>query len=204
MAGGWLAGACYPALLAITLVYGLRAVLVPTPWQQTTITVYAAFAGIVAESIIIDSDHWRHTFLLLGVLWGLIAATRRYAAQAHATAALARQGGPGVQVFASERSAARLAHQSGGLGVASSNLAAPTIAPTRGPGGRVRGGEKMLKWIAVVLGFRAARNAADAAADHEFVFHRYEDTGLLTLLFLGTLLVLWGIGRFQKKRAASK
>jgi hypothetical protein len=27
----------------------------------------------------------------------------------------------------SERSAARLAHQSGGLGVASSNLAAPTI-----------------------------------------------------------------------------
>src|SRR5215469_15663384 len=29
----------------------------------------------------------------------------------------------------SERSAARLAHQSGGLGVASSNLAAPTIIP---------------------------------------------------------------------------
>ena len=99
MAGGWLSGACYPALLAISLVYGLRAVLVPTPWQQTAITVYAAFAGIVAESIIIDSDHWRHTYLLLGVLWGLIAATRRYAAQARATAALARQAAPGVQVF---------------------------------------------------------------------------------------------------------
>ena len=34
--------------------------------------------GAAAESVIIDSDHWRHYFLLLGVLWGLMAASVAY------------------------------------------------------------------------------------------------------------------------------
>ena len=81
MSGGWLAGACYPALVALTLAFGFRAVFVRTPWQQTTITVFAAYFGVATESFIIDTDHWRHTFLLLGLMWGLIAATQRYTAR---------------------------------------------------------------------------------------------------------------------------
>ena len=77
MSGGWLAGACYPALVALTLVFGFRTVFVRTPWQQTTITVFAGYFGVATESFIIDTDHWRHTFLLMGVMWGLIAATER-------------------------------------------------------------------------------------------------------------------------------
>jgi len=87
MAGGWLSGACYPALVALTLFYGLRCALTRTPWQSTAIIVYAGYFGIATESVIIDSDHWRHAFLLLGLLWGLIAATRRYVARADAGAA---------------------------------------------------------------------------------------------------------------------
>jgi hypothetical protein len=86
MAGGWLSGACYPALVALSLYHGLRCTLVRTPWQQTTIIVYAAYFGVATESIIIDSDHWRHAFMLLGLLWGLIVATGRYAARASASA----------------------------------------------------------------------------------------------------------------------
>ena len=105
MSGGWLSGACYPALVAITLVFGFRAVFVRTRWQQTSITVFAALFGVVSEGFIIDIDHWRHTFLLVGVMWGIIAATRRYAAREKALAeaddflfepdgpALARPGG---------------------------------------------------------------------------------------------------------------
>ena len=73
MSGGWLAGACYPALVALTLAFGFRAVFVRAPWQQTTITVFAAYFGVISESIIIDTDHWRHNFLLMGLMWGLIA-----------------------------------------------------------------------------------------------------------------------------------
>ena len=84
MSGGWLTGASYPALILLTLVFGFRSVFVRTPWQQTTIVVFAGYFGVTSESIIIDTDHWRHNFLLLGVMWGLIAATRSYTARQQA------------------------------------------------------------------------------------------------------------------------
>jgi hypothetical protein len=32
---------------------------------------------VAIESFVIDSDHWRHYFLLLGIVWGTFAATMR-------------------------------------------------------------------------------------------------------------------------------
>jgi hypothetical protein len=82
MSGGWLAGVCYPTLALLTLAFGLRYLFVATPWQPAMIAVYCAYTGMMIESFIIDSDHWRHVFLLLGVLWGLIAATQTSVARA--------------------------------------------------------------------------------------------------------------------------
>ena len=75
VSGGWLAGFAFAVMVALTLVFGLRPVFARTPWQPAAIVIYAAYAGTAAESVIIDTDHWRHAFLLLGVQWGLIAAT---------------------------------------------------------------------------------------------------------------------------------
>jgi hypothetical protein len=72
---GWLGGAAYLALVAITLLLGLLTVSVPTPWQYYLITAYAVFAGEACEGLIVDTDHWRHFFLVLGMVWGLAAAT---------------------------------------------------------------------------------------------------------------------------------
>jgi len=82
MSGGWLSGITYPALVFSTLWLGFRHLFVRVPWQKTTIVFYIAFVATVAESFIIDTDHWRHFFLMLGTLWGLIVATRRYARDA--------------------------------------------------------------------------------------------------------------------------
>jgi hypothetical protein len=78
MSGGWLTGFGYLALSAATVVMSTRFVFVRTPWQPIYHAVYAAYLGVVAESVIIDIDHWRHYFLILGVLWGLMAASRAY------------------------------------------------------------------------------------------------------------------------------
>jgi O-Antigen ligase len=75
MVYGWIGGVTYIMLLAATFTVALRAVFVATPWQPYLITAFAAFAGEVLEGFIIDTDHWRHFFLLLGVVWGLWAAT---------------------------------------------------------------------------------------------------------------------------------
>ena len=74
---GWTGAMAYILLLISTLLIGLRTSLVRTPWQPYAITAFAAFVGEVAEGFIIDTDHWRHFFLLLGMIWGLTAATIR-------------------------------------------------------------------------------------------------------------------------------
>ena len=91
LSGGWLAGFCYLALAAVTIVMSTRFLFVRTPWQPIYHAIYAAYVGTIAESAIIDIDHWRHYFLILGLLWGLMAASRQYVAAAPtATAASLR------------------------------------------------------------------------------------------------------------------
>ena len=82
LSGGWLAGFCYLALAVITIVMSTRFLFVRTPWQPLYHAIYAAYVGTIAEGAIIDIDHWRHYFLILGLLWGLMAASRQYVAAA--------------------------------------------------------------------------------------------------------------------------
>jgi hypothetical protein len=82
MSGGWLSGLTYLALMLMTLVLGLRYAFVATPWQRAYLALYCAFAGTFAESLIIDSEHWRHFYLIVGALWGLMLASQRYLALA--------------------------------------------------------------------------------------------------------------------------
>jgi hypothetical protein len=78
MSGGWLAGLCYPTLIAITVITGFRHLLKPVPWQRIYLAVFAAFLGTVGEAFVIDTDHWRHFWMMLGTLWGMFAAARTY------------------------------------------------------------------------------------------------------------------------------
>lgn len=72
---GWVGGVTYIVLLLSTLWIGIRTAIVRTPWQPYLIAAFATFVGEVLEGFIIDTDHWRHFFLLLGMVWGLAAAT---------------------------------------------------------------------------------------------------------------------------------
>lgn len=79
---GWTGGMAYLLLLFTTVMVGLRTALVRLPWQPYLITAVAAFVGEMAEGFVIDTDHWRHFYLLLGMIWGLSAATFRQARKA--------------------------------------------------------------------------------------------------------------------------
>jgi hypothetical protein len=84
---GWLGGTTYITLVLVTLVIGLRMVRLPTPWQLYLIAACGAFIGEIVEGMIVDTDHWRHFFLLLGLIWGLAVASindcRRRAREPH-------------------------------------------------------------------------------------------------------------------------
>jgi len=80
MSGGWISGICYPALVFVTVVMGFRHIFVRVPWQRAYLAIFAAFLGTVGESFIIDTDHWRHFWMMLGTMWGMFAAAQRYQA----------------------------------------------------------------------------------------------------------------------------
>jgi hypothetical protein len=79
---GWVGAMAYLLLLLTTVMVGLRTALVCTPWQPYLITALGGFVGEMAEGFVIDTDHWRHFYLLLGMIWGLAAVTLRRARRA--------------------------------------------------------------------------------------------------------------------------
>jgi hypothetical protein len=78
---GWTGAMAYFVLLAATMYAGLRAAFVRTPFQPYVITGVSALIGVMVEGFVIDTDHWRHFFLILGIVWGAAAATAKFVRQ---------------------------------------------------------------------------------------------------------------------------
>jgi hypothetical protein len=76
MSGGWISGLAFPVLIVLSIAMGFRYLMTPVPWRRAYIAVFGGFLGTVGESFIIDIDHWRHFWLMLGAVWGMIAAAR--------------------------------------------------------------------------------------------------------------------------------
>jgi hypothetical protein len=78
MSGGWISGVAYPALVFLTVILGFRHVFVRVPWQRAYLAVFSAFLATVGESFVIDTDHWRHFWMMLGTMWGMFVAAQSY------------------------------------------------------------------------------------------------------------------------------
>jgi O-antigen ligase len=78
MVYGWLGFVTYTALSFWTLAKLFAPMLLPRPWKAMAQVVWVLLAGHLAVSWIIDSDHWRHFFLLWGLAWAIIALEARH------------------------------------------------------------------------------------------------------------------------------
>jgi hypothetical protein len=74
---GWLGGLAYVTLTLATLVIGWKTVATPSPVQPFAIAVWSTLFVLILIGFIIDTDHWRHYYMLLGLIWGLYAVTLR-------------------------------------------------------------------------------------------------------------------------------
>ncbi len=75
---GWLGFVSYLALTLWTLASGFRLLLRDRPWQPYVLCAYVVYVGHIALGTVIDIDHWRHVYLLLGLIWGGIALEYRH------------------------------------------------------------------------------------------------------------------------------
>jgi O-antigen ligase len=81
---GWLGGLSYLALSLVTLVVGWRGVFMRSSIQPMMIACWSTFFMLIVQGFTIDTDHWRHYYVLLGMTWGLFAVALREQRQANA------------------------------------------------------------------------------------------------------------------------
>ncbi len=76
--GGWMAGFSFIFIMLSTMVYGFKYCFTRHSLQKQFSFFYAVFLGLALEAWIIDIDHWRLLFIVLGVIWGIIFYQRKY------------------------------------------------------------------------------------------------------------------------------
>jgi hypothetical protein len=91
MSYGWLGGIAAPTLVLVTAGAGFRTVLTPTPWRPIYICTFSTWLVLMMEAWVIDVDHWRHQWALVGMMWGFIGATLAVQRQTATREALRRQ-----------------------------------------------------------------------------------------------------------------
>ncbi|MDA8870251.1 O-antigen ligase family protein [Rhizobiaceae bacterium] len=78
MAYGWLGFASYLTLTIATLIGGGRLLGRARPWKPFLHCVFVVYVGHIIVGWVIDIDHWRHAYLLIGLIWGMMALESRW------------------------------------------------------------------------------------------------------------------------------
>lgn len=75
---GWLGFVTYVGMIAATIAMGFRYLLRDRPWQAHLMIAWIVIIGHTVIGNVIDTDHWRHFYLLLGIIWGCAALEHRH------------------------------------------------------------------------------------------------------------------------------
>lgn len=82
---GWIGFVAFFALTVWTLAIGFRCLLRERPWQPFLLCAYTVFLGHILIASFIDVDHWRHFYLIIGIIWGCVGLEQRYQRERAAT-----------------------------------------------------------------------------------------------------------------------
>ncbi len=86
---GWLGGMAFITMLLTTLWRGVSLLPRGSPNRFLLIPLVSVFFPLLVEAAIIDTDHWRHLYLVAGLIWGVTAGYQtRSASQSHREGAL--------------------------------------------------------------------------------------------------------------------
>ena len=83
---GWVGAVTYQIMIWSSLWMGFRYMLRERPWQPFLMIAWVLILGHAMIGNVIDTDHWRHFYLSLGILWACVALENRY--QRNTTAAM--------------------------------------------------------------------------------------------------------------------
>ncbi len=70
---GWIGGVVFLILMLTTLYFGISVILYRAPWTHYHAIAVCTFFGLLIENYIVDTDHWRLLYILMGLIWGAFA-----------------------------------------------------------------------------------------------------------------------------------
>jgi len=71
---GWVGGFAYITVVILTLIRACVFIRYNLAIRPYLIVFLATFGGMVFEGFLIDTDHWRHFYLVVAAIWGLTTA----------------------------------------------------------------------------------------------------------------------------------
>ena len=83
MSYGWLGFISWLAIVLWPLLAGFKSLFLNRPWQVYFQIAYVTFVGHLMLAWVIDIDHWRHVYLILGILWGCIMLEKKWQRAKH-------------------------------------------------------------------------------------------------------------------------
>jgi len=75
---GWIGFICWVSMICWTIYIGFKNVLKERPWQPFLMIAWIVILGHVGIGNVIDTDHWRHLYMLIGIVWGCGALETRH------------------------------------------------------------------------------------------------------------------------------
>ncbi|MBO9133167.1 hypothetical protein J5289_08815 [Rhizobium sp. B230/85] len=75
---GWIGFFCWVSMICWTIYIGFKNVLKERPWQPFLMIAWIVVLGHVGIGNVIDTDHWRHLYMLIGIVWGCGALEVRH------------------------------------------------------------------------------------------------------------------------------
>ncbi|HRE20592.1 MAG TPA: O-antigen ligase family protein [Rhabdaerophilum sp.] len=75
---GWLGGITFLAFIVSTTVIAWKTLFMKTPFQAHAVVIFAGLVPHLVQNFQIDTDRWRHLFMIYGLCWGLAAISRRF------------------------------------------------------------------------------------------------------------------------------
>ncbi|MEM8650282.1 MAG: O-antigen ligase family protein [Pseudomonadota bacterium] len=75
---GWLGFVSWLVMVLWPIIVGFKMLFLQRPWLVYFQIAYVVFFGHLLVGWVIDIDHWRHVYLLLGILWGCIMLEQKH------------------------------------------------------------------------------------------------------------------------------
>jgi O-Antigen ligase len=75
---GWVGGISFILFVVCSFIVGLKVVFTRTPFQPYAIAAFSCFVSVTLQGVQIDTEHWRHLYWMVGMVWGFYAASLYY------------------------------------------------------------------------------------------------------------------------------